>query len=329
MNNSSDHLLYALSAQRTLTWPTFKRIIGETLQDRVQAGANGTVARNRIRRLFDSFSYCDVHFGRSAGSIFVCPAAIIRIPMEGCSAILIGARSPRTIDHLSKVGAQFPELRVTVSSSTTSNLLPSRISLDAVDIDSLQAFSASAQIPLQPEPPSWALAQFAGDINLYLSSLSWSEGPDLNWPSREFNPEHCQFRSDRDPERPLRLVRYISPVTNTFRYRLWKGKHFAETDPDWGRYAVLQSSEFSVLYYDRINHLFAVPRTAWLPRVLQRALGLCSGLEPLIFGDPAQEATGKVWDLFRDVPLSIANCIADRLGQSLSYCCLAEGHTHD
>jgi len=329
MNNPSDHLLYALSAQGTLSWPTFKRIVGEILQDRLQSSGNGAVLRHRILGLLDSFSYCDSSFSARLGSIFVCPAEIVRIPIAGCSAILIGARSPRTVDHLLKIGDEFRTVKITIDSGETFSLLPSRIGFQGDDEGQLKAFAATAKIPFQREPPSWILTHFAGDLTAYLHSLKWAEGSDFNWQKWEFDPEYCQFKSALDPERPLRLIRYLSPVTNTFRYRVWKGKLFAEVDPDWARYAVLQSSGYSVLYYDRNSHYFAVPRTAWLPHLLQRVLGLCSGFEPLSFGASTQEASGKVWDLFQNVPMSIAETVSEKLGQKLSYCSLTGGHKHE
>jgi hypothetical protein len=148
--------------------------------------------------------------------------------------------------------------------------------------------------------------------------LQWTDGPDLNWKSWHFDPEYSEFRAKIEPAMPLRLVRYLDPVKNISRYRLWKNSLYAEVDLDWGRYIVLRESGFNVLYYDPDQHRFAVPRNASLPRLLQRALGLSSGLMPLTYRLREGIGSRKAWDLFQLVPSQVAETVCKKVGQSLS-----------
>jgi hypothetical protein len=323
MNSPSDHLLYVLSAKTEMNWSTFKKTVDEILQDSLSSTDNVRALRNRVLRLLDAFGFCDVSFEKTNGRVCICPATVVRLPIQGCSAIVIGSRSPATVEQLDCIRGRCSAITMTVDSSEDSSLLPSRIGIDCEDPTLLQEFADLAQIPLQSEPPSWTLSQFATDIRVYWNWLEWTDGPDLNWRSWEFNPEFCEFRERAGQEAPLRLIRYLSPITNTFRYRLWDGSRFANVDLDWGRYCVLERSGFDVLFYDPSTHRFAVPRNAYLPRVLQRALGLCSGMSPLVYGGGDATASGRALDLFQLVPRKIAECVSGKLGQSISYCSLS------
>jgi hypothetical protein len=214
MNNPSDHLLYVLSAKVELNWPAFKKTVDEILQDRIASAKHIPTLRNRVLRLLDAFGFCDVSFEKGNGSVYVCPSAIVRLPIQRCSAILIGSRSPATLDHLNRVKEKHPAVTITVNSGSDSSLLPSRIAIECEDPRLLQQFADSAQVPFQQEPTSWALAQVAADIDCYWRSLEWTDGPDLNWRSWEFNPEYCEFQDRSTEGGGLRLVRYLSPVTN-------------------------------------------------------------------------------------------------------------------
>jgi hypothetical protein len=322
MNECSEHLIYALSAHSEITWTSFKDCTDEILRENLYSGEKTPFLRHRLMRLLDAFGYCDVSFKKGSGTLYVCPASIIRLPVAGVSAILIGARSPSTIEDLARVNEKHQGVTISVEKNEERTLLPSRIKITAESEAELSNYAAALQVPLILIPPAWTLCQLAENIVQYRSSLTWVKGSDIGWHSWEFNPEFCEFRGRTKSERLFRLVRYLSPISNTYRHRLWMGDTFAETEPDWGRYCVLQESGFNVLYYDQANHLFAVPRSAYLPRILQRALGLCSGLPPLVYGGVDKPRDRMVLDLYQSVPKSIACCVSEKVGQSLSFCSL-------
>ena len=70
----------------------------------------------------------------------------------------------------------------------------------------------------------------------------------------------------------------------------------------------------NVLRYDPDKAIIAIPAGASLPKLLERALTLCSGYIPKYKKLPKSEIVFKV---FRDVPDLIANKLAEKLCQTL------------
>jgi hypothetical protein len=318
VSNESDQLLYVLTAKREISWSAYKTVIDEIFRTSPIFRLDVASLRGRILRLFDAFGFCDMTFNEGAGRVFVCPATLVRLPLQSCSALLVGARGPTTFKDLSDAAIGKTELSVHIDKADESAFLPSRITIDSSDLEALARFSSSLKIPFESEPVCWKLSQFSADIESYESTLQWNDGPDLNWKNWHFDPEHVEFREKAEPALPLRLVRYLHPVKNISRYRLWKNSSYAEVDLDWGRYIVLRDSGFNVLYYDPHQHRFAVPRSASLPRLLQRALGLSSGLMPLTYRLREGIGSRKTWDLFQLVPPQVAETVCKKVGQSLA-----------
>jgi hypothetical protein len=322
VRNESDQLLYVLTAKGEVSWSAYKTVLDALFRASPAFRQDVSFSRNRILRLFNAFGFCDYTFHQGAGKLFVCPATLVRLPLQHCSALLVGARAPATFKELSDAASGNTDLSVHLEEADEQAFLPSRITIESADLGPLLRFSSNLKIPFEPEPACWKLSLLSADIGSYIGSLQWSEGPDLNWRSWRFDPEYAEFREQTEGDLALTLVRYLHPVKNIFRYRLWKDKSYAEVDIDWGRYIVLRESGFNVLFYDPRQHRFAVPRGASLPRLLQRALGLSSGLMPLTYRVRQDLDSRKAWDLFRLVPAQVAETVCRKLGQSLSICSL-------
>jgi hypothetical protein len=318
VSSEADQLLYVLTAKREISWSAYKAVVDEIFRATPTFRKDVASLRGRILRLFDALGFCDLSFRQGAGRVFVAPATLVRLPLQGCSAILVGARGPTTFEDLSTAARGGTELSLHLDDTEENGLLPSRITVDASHVEELARLSSRLKIPFEPQPACWKLSQFSADIESYERTLQWTDGPDLNWKSWHFDPEYIEFREQSDPAMPIRLVRYLDPVKNIPRYRLWRNKSYAEIDLDWGRYIVLRESGFNVLYYDPHHHRIAVPRSASLPRLLQRAIGLSSGLMPMTYR--LREGTGsrKAWDLFQLVPSQVAEMVCKKVGQSLS-----------
>lgn len=89
----------------------------------------------------------------------------------------------------------------------------------------------------------------------------------------------------------------------------------AEVDPDWGRFFVLKSQSRHILYYGQRSHTFIHPLTIPLPKLIARALALCSGEAPLL---SESSKIGQTQAVYRTVPQSIAAIAAQKLGQELN-----------
>jgi hypothetical protein len=89
-------------------------------------------------------------------------------------------------------------------------------------------------------------------------------------------------------------------------------------EADWGRFALMRALARDVLLYDPQAFSLAVPITMPLPKLLARSLCLCSGLLPSEVESlwPGSRMKARV---YRRVPLSIAELIANKLQQRLVF----------
>jgi len=318
MSSEPDRLLHVMTAKGELSWSAAKRVLDELYRASESFRRDPSFSRGRILRFMDAFGFCDFAFSEGHGRISVCPAAFVRLPLRQCSALLVGARGPTTFTEISSAARDYRNLSLHMDPPEGDGFLPARITVESPDLPTLAQFSRTLKIHFEPEPACWRIAMASGDIESYESSLKWSKGPDLNWKSWTFDPEYVEFRKQAKGAEAVRLVRYLDPVKNVPRYRLWKGERYTEVDVDWARYLVLRQSGFNVLYYDPARYCFAVPRSASLPRLLQRALGLSSGLMPMPYRLRDGLASRQTWDLCQRVPQQVAETVCGKVAQHLS-----------
>src|SRR5262249_32630815 len=142
--------------------------------------------------------------------------------------------------------------------------------------------------------PAWHLAVRAGDLAGYLTRLSWSDDPEIHWLREDFDPYTGRFGSPRDTKE--RLSRYQNPIRGVWSYRLVRGGSSAAVDHSWGRWMALSWASRFVLDYDSSTGLLRVPAKIPLPRLIARALVLCTGRAPGL----AQVATDAPSDSARN-----------------------------
>jgi len=113
-------------------------------------------------------------------------------------------------------------------------------------------------------------------------------------------------------------VRWKEASTNKIIFALREGARVAFIDgPEWGRHVELSASGASSIRYDAKRKIFAIRASCPPPRVIARALCLCSGCLPDI-----QESQGDnsktLWLAFKDVPPPVAGMVSEKLGQEVS-----------
>jgi hypothetical protein len=97
-------------------------------------------------------------------------------------------------------------------------------------------------------------------------------------------------------------------------YHEENGKLAHSDQLDWAKHAVISREGRTWLRYDRKKMLFACPVRLAIPRMMSRALSLCSGFLP----EQRMESTEffrQRWRVWKDVPRPVADLIADKLGQ--------------
>jgi len=327
VSETSEKLLYIISAKKELTWLSFKETFDylynlETGVREENTDKDGIKnKRFQVIRALDSLGHCDFNFSddSSKSKAYAAPPLLVRLPSAGFpQAILAGARSPATIKQLSdacqSVGNHINiEIKEQASELV---LIPKRVAVQAEDVRELEAIASSVGIPFIETPSAWSLLHFAASIDDYLATLKWSNAPELKWNRQTFNPISLQFSEETDIN--IRLSRYSHPSRNTKICYLWQDARGTEIDLDWGRYAILKALRLNVLIYDKRRFTMAVPASANLPRLLERALTLCSAYATTYVKKlPSTNPQIQGFNLFSAVPPQIAEMTAAKLGQTL------------
>ena len=320
MYDNGDILLFTLSAQGETSWRNFKHCFDE-IQRRSAATADYDPAENaaghrwRALRELSALGHIDLRFNQNDIQVFAAPPALTSLPGIGNpQAILCGARSPDLVKRLETKSAALEVEMSVASQADASPYAPTRVGIRASDKAGIQSLASSVGIRYLEVPPARLLARVSISLAEYRSGLTWSSSPELNWRREDFDTERLQFRPAVEPASQRRLSRYQNPVTTVWQHRLWQGEQSAEVDLDWGRYAILAMTSRRVLWYDQKERKAVVPYGVPLPALLARAFGLCSGYCPAT-GEPAQpDHTGRHHE-FGNVPVSVFNAVAGKLGQ--------------
>ena len=329
MFETSEKLLYIISAKKEVTWLSFKETFDylynlETGVREENTDKDGIKnKRFQVIRALDSLGHCDFNFSddSSKSKAYAAPPLLVRLPSAGFpQAILAGARSPATIKQLSdachSVGTHINiEIKEQASELV---LIPKRVAVQAEDVRELEAIASSLSIPFIETPSAWSLLHFAASIDDYLATLKWSNDPELNWKRETFEPNSLQFKPPKETETNIRVSRYSHPSRNTKICYLWQDGRGTEIDLDWGRYAILKALRLNILIYDKGRFTMAIPASANLPRLLERTLTLCSGYAATYVKKlPSTYQQIQGFNLFSAIPPQIAEMTAAKLGQTL------------
>jgi hypothetical protein len=308
-------------------WPTFKKAF-DNLYIRYLLREAGTLDslpyyRRHTLRFLDSLGHCDVEFNESGGRIYSASPLLVRLPTYGFpQSILCGSRTPKSLDLLTKAcSAISGQIKVDVQAQASTRAYVSRrVIVQAESVDALRNVAESLHISFSDNPPAWALLQLSGSVDDCIRSCEWSIRPELNWPSQDYDLERLQFISRHEPANAIRLSSYDDITRGRKVHFLWQGESCAQIDRDWGRYIALNRASYSVLIYDPRRSLLAAPSGAPLPRLIARALTLCSGLVARFVDKvsvPIRTAEQIGFDVYTDIAPDIAQLAAAKLGQPL------------
>lgn len=312
-----EQILYLLAARGgTIGRSALERAIAEFGRQEPSLNANGRAGFEALRAL-DWLGHCETAGRKGRVSISLARASLARLPgLERSRAALVGARSAATLSELQdlckKSGAG---VSVLISETSVNSGCSSinRIVLEADSFDSIKTVSDSAGIPLTCQPAGWEIACASMSVADFEKSIRWETGYPVPIEAEHFSPDTLRF--DENYSGGLRLARWKETNTNKIIYALRKDGTVAFLDsPEWGRHVELSASGTSSIRYDAGHKMFAVRATAPPPRLLARALCLCSGSLPAI-SEAVIGKTKTLWLTFADVPLPVANMVAEKLGQ--------------
>ena len=313
MSDAADRLLFALSWWGSVEWPRFVSAFDELFQG-LDDDQSAQYRRRDAALNLDSLGHCELHFSRGGGRVAVAPPVLATLPLPGLPrAVLCGARSPTTAREALQVSKEFaPDLRIDAVPGDT--LVPSRIEVEAESSELLRRFARKLGVTYADYPPALAVAAASGSLKEHLGSRSWRSGPELNWTRWDFDTLAGRFVPGSAARVEPRLTRYEGGFLGR-RYLLWHYGEYAETDPFWGRYAMFCLADRAVLVYDDIAMRVCVPRDAPLPRLLARALALCSGEAAVPVDATTSNLATTRFRMYAKVPPDVFNTVASKLMQ--------------
>ena len=310
-----------------MQWSAF-RTAAETLavDDFAETGGDGqaaVVGNTRLARYqallsLESLGHCDSDMSGTPATVVRAPACLVRLPLGGLpQAVLAGARSERTLADVNQAARQIADLEVCSGPQQHDVFAPSRIFVRAPTVPALQELATVLGVQLAGGPPAWSIINCAASIQEYRESLAWENEDGLNWERRDFNPDDLRFTLPNGGTHPA-LRSLTNPVNNMRTHFYASGGRRSRVDRSWGRYMVMQDLDKRVMYYDPQRCKLALPATLPPPKLIERALVLCSGYTPRVEDAPAGNSAGSSrLRVYGMIPMQIASLASEKLGQHL------------
>jgi hypothetical protein len=326
MPASDDLLLYVLSASGQVGYREFRQVYSELYRQLVVGNEveleQVNYGRLRTLRALQALGHVDLLVLPGETKVQVAPPVLSRLPVRGLpQAILCGARGPTMTNLLRQAREQLKqrfEVEVNIQLGRSAGI-PKRILVLADSDETLSHLATILGVHYSEAPSAWALASLSGSLAEYIESREWTPSDEINWTRDDWSSDRLRFVPPGTGAQ-YRLSRYLNRVTTLHRYFLWNGDVRAEVDLDWGRYAVLSHSNENVLLYDPATFRLATPVSVPLPKLLGRAIALCSGYAarflPRSHVAPTSPETYG-YDLYTGVPHDIAIAVATKLNQNL------------
>lgn len=281
-----DQLLYVLSSWGAARWSQFREafdfIVKEARnqRDHVDWAPSGFHPQVALRAI-SALGHCEIDTRDGRLQVLVAPPFLARLPRAGFPvAVLCGARAPQTVAEVTEAASKL-SAKVDVRRVLGPSLWPAAVLVQAEKTEILGAIAERLGIGFGECPSSWSLLSSSITIHKILENLEWKSVPPLDWKREAFDPGRPAFRKGDSPDQGLCLVRYRNPVSRDYLFRLEKSGQTARIHPDWGRYAILCSAGVQPAAYDSASGRAYFPSAAPLPRLLARALVLCSGKPPV------------------------------------------------
>lgn len=314
--SAGDRLLFAVTAAGGMNWREYTRAFHELCP-----GSDEDLALRRRSTLnaLSGLAHCEIVTRDGVLHLCPAPAALARLPLTGLpQAVLVGRRQPSTVGALkaacSSVNA-YVEIQHEMLLLDGVAVQIQRIAVEAESPIVLSKFADDLGILYLDPEPAWALCTSSVSLEEIMHRLRWEERPHLDWKHTWFDPSLLHMRpafSAAENGSGLALWSYEHPYTRKRRFEVRDDNQAAPIERDWGRWAVLAATERQVVLFDDRRHLLAVPAGVPLPKLLGRALCLCSGRMPT-----EAQIDGVRYQIYPAVPPSIAERVGLLLSQVL------------
>ncbi len=311
----ANELLFWLSARRQGTWQQFRAAMEElhSSDDDSTASGNASIGEDefplhqKLRLDLERLAHVEFFARDCEKGWRVTPPTLAAHPVpDGVRAVLCGARSPalreRVLEAGEKVGCE----------TLDSRGVPVVIRLVVPDTSALAEVAAQAGVHSQFDAPL-AILSHLPPCDAPTRGGNQAEFPvGANCSIHEFDTVTlCWKATDRVRTRAASygLFRFQLPFQPRCHFLRWAGRTF-KFPHRVALYVLLKHNRRRLLRYDTTTRAFSLPAKCPPPRLLERALVLCSGLPPVY-----DVATASL--TYADVPPEIARFTAELLRQPL------------
>lgn len=308
-----NELLFWLSARREGSWQQFREAVEELHSAGGDSENGGSPMLDdgefhldqRLRLDFDRLGHVEFFARGCEGGWRVTPPTLAAHPVSGgVRAVLCGARSPALRERAIRIGEDVD------CEVLDSDDVPQVIRFVASHISALQQLATQVGAHFQADAPLAILSHLPPCDPPSPGSKQAEFPVGADWRIREFDALSFRWRTtDRQRAETARTGLFEFQLYDRWRYFLrWKGGTF-ERPRAVALYALLRRR--GLLGYDSRTHTFSLPGSCRPPRLLERALVLCSGIPPSF-----EPMTARL--LYSDVPPDIAHFAAELLRQRLT-----------
>ncbi|KKG84738.1 hypothetical protein DU57_14200 [Methanosarcina mazei] len=337
----AEKLLIAIGASGKMSIEDFNNLFIKLYFDLISKEFGEEYYNNRweVVRMLDSLGYCEFDFEKR--EVFPCPPAIVALPGGGLKrAVLTGVRSPSIMKKIEGFVDKHKKYINLIKKTQKINFhlyrkekyaslpFPSTILFEYFEEEYINDMAQEVGIKNNFKyPASWALAKYSIGLKEYRENilLDRTREDEVNWNKRYFDPKKFEFSKFPPNEKDIyQLVEYQDPDTKQKEHWFWKNDTAAVVDRDWGKYEILSHMSKNVFLYDPRHHTLAIPLHLHLPRLLARAVSMCSGQTPMVT-KTGYKSIGNVPEntqanIYLGVPPEYASIISSKLLQSPVNC---------
>jgi hypothetical protein len=310
---NEDFMLYILTARGRVRVSLLRDVVFQLSPDGENDTETDGLRTYKLCRLLDMLGHSEHHRGRP-GWLSIVSSHFAKLPILGKEKYVVtGARTASTLSDI-RSEARASNIRLTFSDSISSPhepLSPRRIMLEFESPGDAQALAQRLGIGASLVPASWSLACFSQGLSEFEAGLEWHPRNISLTGIHIYDPSKLAFVNSDAPLDGSFLCRSV--VDHSLIMIVRKDEEARVTDHDWGRHWALSNAGIAAIHHDLRKRYLAVPVVAPLPRLLARALCLCSGMAPFLLHEERHSGF-RDYFIFSEIPPEIANKVAEKLG---------------
>ncbi len=311
----ANELLFWLSARREGSWRQFRAAVEELYSVENDSDFEGTTIpddtfplHQQLRLDLERLAHVEFFAQGCEDGWRVGPPTLAAHPVHrGARAVLCGARSIALCERMLRAGEKFG------CEAFDRCDVPQVIRIVAPEVKMLAEAARQAGVRFQNDAPL-AILSHLPPCDPPSKSCERSEFPvGAEWTIGEFDPMGLRWtKTNRHGAQALQTgaIRFVCSFQRPRYFLRWAGETY-ELPRAITIYAVLRRRRHHVLHYSVASRELSLPAICRPPRLLERALVLCSGFPP-----PFDPMAARI--TYCDVPPEIARYAAELLCQPLT-----------